>query len=84
MLKEKINTRKRLIDRLFSFVAYNVYILCLICMRGRKRKKDFSSDKIISDESNLVKVDWRYLWFLEIGYVTFGSAIGYVLLDKLL
>ena len=43
MLKGKINTRKRLTDRLFSFVAYNVYVLCLICMGGRKRKKTFSS-----------------------------------------
>ena len=44
MIKGKTNTRKRLTARLVSFVAYNVYVLCLICMGGRKRKKTFYHD----------------------------------------
>lgn len=45
----KINALKKSITRLFSFVAYNVYVLCLICMGGRKRKKSFSSIKFSND-----------------------------------
>jgi hypothetical protein len=71
---------KKLTDRLFSFVAYNVKSLMSDLYGKEEKKKSFSSDKIISNKSNLVTVDRRYLWFAEIFAVVGFALIGSVLL----